>query len=123
MEGISKIYYNGKTILYIDYSSIGDFKDNDKKIQLIQAVSSEYAKFPPKSVLALINVATLQFDMAVLEAFKASQAKTAPYKKKEAIIGMSGLQKVGYNFVSGLTNDTMKAFNTEREAKEWLTKD
>jgi hypothetical protein len=123
MKEINKITYNGKNILTIDYSNIGELKDNDKKIQLIQAVISEYAKYPPKSVLALINVKNLQFDIAILEAFKESQAKTNPYKKKEAIIGMSGPQKVGYQFISGFTNDSMKAFDTEQEAKEWLTKD
>lgn len=86
MERMFRINYNGKSILYIDYSRIGDLKDNDKKIQLIQAATSEYAKYPPKSVLALINVTNLQFDMIILNAFKESQVKTKPYKRKKPLL-------------------------------------
>lgn len=122
METISKISYKTKVIIYCDYSSVG--KSKEQTLKLINGIIDEYKKYPLKSVLALINVTNLHFDMDILNLFKESQAKSAPYAKKEAIVGINGLQKVAYNFIAGMTNNkTMKAFDTELEAKEWLAAD
>jgi hypothetical protein len=124
MEGISKIYYKNKTIYYIDYSAVENSKE--KTLELLKGITEEYKRqqLPPKSVLALTNIANRQFDMDILNAFKAERERTSPYEKKVAVIGMSGLQKVAYNFIVSLTQkDLVKAFNTEIEAKEWLVSD
>lgn len=122
MEGLSKIAYKGKEILYVDYSAIGSEKEKAK--QLILASTEEYMKYPPKSVLALVNVENLHFDSEIVDLMKTTKEKTVPYEKKIAIIGMKGLQKVAYNFVISLTQrDKVKTFNTAEEAKEWLSND
>lgn len=122
MEGLSTITFNNKTIYYINYSSIGQSKE--KVIQLLKSVIDEYTnkRVPPNSVLALTNVTNLHFDSDIINAFKQSREKTAPYEKKLAVIGMKGLQKVAYNFIITLMQkDLVKAFDTETEAMEWLT--
>ncbi|NLW46565.1 MAG: hypothetical protein GXY86_04405 [Firmicutes bacterium] len=122
MEGFSKIAYKGKEILYADYSSFGF--DKEKTLQLISGFANEYMKCPPKSALALVNVANLHFDTDIINALKENQDKTVPYQKKVAIIGMKGLQKVAYNFIITLTQrDSVKILNSENEAKEWLVSD
>jgi hypothetical protein len=124
MEGISKINYKDKMIYYVDYTSVED--TDEKTIQLLQNVTLEYQilQLPSKSVLALVNITNRQFNIKVVNAFKAEREVTTPYEKKIAIIGMDSLQEVAYNFLIGLTlGDLIKTFNSEFEAKEWLVQD
>lgn len=122
MEGFSKIAYKGKDIFYVDYSSIG--MDKEKVLKLIFGAADEYMKYPLKSVLAITNVASLHFDTEIVDAFKKSQEKTAPYQKKIAIIGMKGLQKVAYNFIVSLTQrNVVKVLDSLEEAKEWVVEE
>jgi hypothetical protein len=121
MEGFSKIAYKGKEIFCIDYSSFGFNKE--KALQLLRGATEYYVsnQLPPNSVLALVNVSGLHFDNDVINAFKEEKEKTDPYDKKIAILGMKGLQKVAYNFIISLTKrDSVKLFDIEQEAKEWL---
>ncbi|MCL6589388.1 MAG: hypothetical protein K6U80_05470 [Firmicutes bacterium] len=119
MEVISKIKYKGQEIIYTDYSRIGTSKL--KVLDLIHRVADEFMKHPPKSVLALMNVTNLHFDMDVILAFKKARDLTKSFERKVAYIGVNGLIKVIYNAVVDLTNQHItRAFETELEAKEWL---
>lgn len=122
MEGLSNITYQNKKIIYLDYSNIGNSKE--QAIQLIKAGTVEYAKYPPKSVIALVNVTNLRFDSEVMSVFKEEQDKAAPYEKKVAVFGLNALQRIAYNFISGSNkNVSIKAFDSEQEAKDWLVAD
>jgi hypothetical protein len=122
MEGLSNIVYKNKKIIYVDYSNIGDSKE--KVTALIKGSTVEYKKNPPKSVLALVNVQNTKFDMDILNIMKSTKEETVPFEKKVAIIGLNGLQKVAYNFIVSLTQkESVRAFNTDLEAKEWLVSD
>ncbi len=122
MEGISTISYKNKSIIYIDYSVAGT--DKDKILQLIKAGTEEYRKHPPKSVISLLNVANVRFDMDVVNALSESRPLSGPYEKKIAIIGLKGLLKVIYNAVVQLAQrEAIKIFESEAEAKEWLAAD
>ncbi|MGE5557070.1 MAG: hypothetical protein ACM3WV_00515 [Bacillota bacterium] len=124
MEGLSLITYKGKTIVYVDYSIPGKLKSKEKTIALIQSGTDTFKKFPLRSVLAIINAESFFFDMDVVSVFRKSQNECEAYEKKVAVIGVSGLIKVAYNFIVGLTMNTkFRIFNTELEAKEWLVKD
>jgi len=120
MKEFFVITYKGKQIHYIDYSNFRNEKE--KALQLLKFALNECKKFPPKSSLTLINLANLNFDTEVINAFKDSTRQSAPYVKKVAIIGIKGLQKVVYNFIASLTQQdySLKAFDSELEAKEWL---
>jgi hypothetical protein len=125
VEGLSKINYRGKEILYLDYS--GFIKDRStqkqKTLQLMNGANEEYKKSPPNSVLGMGNFTNFSFDMDILTALKKSNSEMSCYIKKSAIVGVKGLLKAGYNFVIGLTNQKTRAFETEEEAKEWLVSD
>jgi hypothetical protein len=119
-EGISTISYKDKTILFFDFSNMG--KSKEKTIKLINAIGGEYARNPLNSVLALFNVKNIYFDMDILNVFKEARNQFSQYEKKVAVIGVTGLLKTGYNFVVGLSKDSssVKIFDSELEAKEWL---
>jgi hypothetical protein len=122
MEGLSKITYKNKTILYIDYSKVLGSKE--KILQLIEKASQEYLKYPPKSALALTNFSNIQMDSDIVQMLKKTQEKTFLYEKKVTLIGNKDHLKVGYNFIVGFTQRSIvQMFDTELEAKEWLVKD
>lgn len=122
MVGFSKINHKAKTIFYVDYSSFANDKATQKMktIELRKYVTSEYLKEMKKTVLSIINLSNMYFDMEVIKVFKEEGDRTAPYEKKTAVIGISGLVKTGYNFVVGITNKNYRVFDSESEAKEWL---
>lgn len=124
-EGISTFNYKGKTIICVDYSGFASDKttQKEKTIKLRKSVTEEYSKYPPKSVLGIVNFNNFYFDMDVLNVFKEELVKCDPYEKKAAVIGVKSLLKAAYNFVVGFTKPNYKVFDTEEEAKEWLVSD
>lgn len=122
VEGLSKINYKGKEILYLDYSIFAKDKttQKEKTLKLMEAANTEYKKYPEHTALGLGNFKDFHFDMDVLNALKKSQNEVGCYMRKTAILGVQGLLKAGYNFVIGLTDKKTKAFSSEQEAKEWL---
>lgn len=122
MKEFFVITYKDRKIHYIDYSNFGSSKE--KTLQLLKYSIGECKKLEPKSSLTLINVVNLSFDMDIINAFRDSIGDTFPYVKKLAVIGLNGLQKVVYNFITNLSQKYLiKAFETELEAKEWLISD
>lgn len=125
-EGLSIINYKGKNIVYIDYTDFAKDKSTQKEktMRLFSSATEEYQKHPAKSVLGLVNVENVYFDMDILNMFKNARGKHEPHTKKEATLGIKGLAKAGYNFIYGLNgSDIRKAFNTKEEALEWLVRD
>lgn len=119
MNEFSLITYKNKNIHYIDYSNFGNAKE--KTLALINYSVSECKKLEPKSSLTLINVKNLSFDMDIINAFRDSIGESQPYVRRLAVVGLTGLQKVVYNFITNLSQKYLiKAFETELEAKEWL---
>jgi hypothetical protein len=122
MEGLSKIYYKEKEIIYVDYSS---FKlDKMKTINLVFDCANEYMKYPLNSVLAIVNLTHLYFDTDIIDAFKMTQEKTTPHQKKIALIGIKGLQLLAFNYIVHMKyRNRVRIFNNISEAKEWLVLD
>jgi hypothetical protein len=125
VEGLTKVNYKGKEILFLDYSGFAKDKATQKQktLQLMNGANEEYRKYPPNSALGLGDFTNFSFDMEILSALKKSNSEMSAYIKKSAIIGVKGLLKAGYNFVIGLTSSNTRAFETAEEAKEWLVSD
>jgi hypothetical protein len=122
MEGLSTITYKNKTILYIDYSKVLGSKQ--RIIQLALEISEEYQRYPPRSVLALINVENIKYDKDIVNIVSKEQNKTLSFIKKIAVIGMDNLIKVAYDYITGFSQKKIvHVFDSEIEAKEWLVKD
>jgi hypothetical protein len=120
MEAISISIFQEKKIYVVNFAYSGNSKEDT--VSIIVAAEEEFSKNPSNSVLALINVSNAFFHFDTLKAFKNFQEKTDPFIKKVAIVGLVGLQKVGFNTVTRTDHKgTVKAFDSEQEAKEWLT--
>ena len=122
MEGISTINYQGKKIYIINFSEFGDSKEDT--VRLINAVGDEIITNPLNSVLALFDLSNSFFHFDTLKTFKQLEERCGQYEKKVAVIGLKGLQKTGFNTIAGTKKSgSIKAFNSELEAKEWLVSD
>lgn len=122
MEGISTIIYHGKQIYIFDFTNFG--KSKEETVRLIDAIGDEYAKNPLNSVLALIDVTHAFFHFDTFKTFKKLEERSGQYEKKVAIIGLKGLKKAGFTSVASLSKKgSLKAFDSEQEAKEWLVSD
>lgn len=122
MEGLRKIVYQSKEIYYVDYSN---FKLNkEKAIELVKTTAEEWLTQPYNLVLSLVNLSGFSFDSDVISVFKECEAKTAPFEKKMAVIGINSLQLLAFNFVVNFsTKNIIKINKNATDAKEWLIKD
>jgi hypothetical protein len=118
--GISTKIYHGKQIYIVDFSNYGESKEDT--VKLITQMSDEFVKNPLNSVLALINVTDVFFCFDTFKGFKKFDKKCRPYEKKSAVIGLNGMKKTGFNSIVGKSS-TIKVFDSELEAMEWLISD
>ncbi len=119
MDGFSVIQHKNKQIFLIDYSICGS--DKSKFMQLFAHAMREYVKQPPNSMLVLVNVDKISYDKDHLKVLKDSRDLGSKYEKRIAVLGIHGVKKVAFNFVTGLKGGkNMKVFETAEEAKEWL---
>jgi hypothetical protein len=128
-EALAIITYKNKKILLAEYSKLANVPNNKAKIvDLVQALSNAIITNPEtkkqnekQTVLGITDVTNLHFDMELLNIMKKGEKETTPYVKGWCIVGVTGLLKVAYNFVIGLTpNSPYKIFPTVEAAKEWL---
>jgi hypothetical protein len=111
------ITHRGKRVLSIDYSRSG--------VEGMKAVAEEghrvIALEPPNSVLTLNDVTGASFDQESVEVLKSRVAANAPYVKRAAVIGISGLQRLIYEAVQMFTKRSIRAFSSREEALDYLT--
>jgi hypothetical protein len=120
MDRISKISHKGKEIILLDFSNLNNTKEVETIIEVLNNVYPTLSKYPEKSVLTLTNVEGLFFNGEVLSKFTEVQKKIKPHLKKGAVVGIHGLQKVAYEMVAAVGDHTLKSFDTETAAKDWL---
>lgn len=113
------ITHRGKRVLSIDYSNCD--------AALMSAVAEEghrvIARERLNSVLTLNDLTGAGFDQATVETLKSNVAANAPYVKRAAVIGISGLQRLIYEAVKFFTKRSLPLFGTKQEALEYLVKD
>jgi hypothetical protein len=109
----------GKRVLFINYA--------DCDIAMLKAVAEEMhrviSKEPPNSVLTLNDVSGTNFDSESVAVLKSKVAANAPYVKRAAVIGITGLQRLIYEGVQKFSQRNIPAFDTREEALNWLVKD
>jgi hypothetical protein len=112
------ITYRGVEILYCDFSGFGeDIESLRAEVKAVDAVIFRRGK---DSVLALADLAGTVTGDAVVELFKNSAASTKGYVRKQAVIGLSGLQKWLARTVALFSGQSMHIFDSAEQAKEWL---
>jgi hypothetical protein len=113
------IMHRGKRVLSIDYSHCD--------VALLKAVSGEMHRVISRetlnSVLTLTDVTGTTFDQESVEFLKSKVAANAPYVKRAAIFGISGLQRLIYDAVKLFTKRSIPHFDSPGEALDYLTAD
>ncbi|MBN2613747.1 MAG: hypothetical protein JXB00_19475 [Bacteroidales bacterium] len=122
-RGAQFVEHKGKEIYYVDYSNI---KTNEEFLQTIKETNAFREKVRSegkKDLLMLVNVSGSYVYGQVLDALKKSGRITKDLTKKEAIVGISGAQKILLQIAKTFTRMQLTVFNTVEEAKDWLVKD
>ena len=113
------IMHRGKRVLSIDYSHCD--------VAMLQAVVEEMhrviAREPLNSVLTLNDVGGTGFDHESVEFLKSRVAANAPYVRRAAVIGISGLQRLIYEAIKLFTKSSIPHFLSRGEALDYLTAD
>lgn len=117
MERISFVNYNGKKILYLNFSNS---RQPQELIGSIDEAKLLVAKQQLKSLLVITDVSDSLFPSELVNAMKDLAKHNAPYVKASAIIGITGLKKYIFNTVLQLTGRKITAFDDLFSAKNWL---
>ena len=106
-------------MLFIDYAGCD--------IAMLKAVTEEMHRVisqePPNSVLTLNDVTDTSFDSESVAVLKSKVAANAPYVKRAAVIGISGLQQLIYEGIQKFSERKIPSFNTRQQALEYLVKE
>ncbi|MBC7876324.1 MAG: hypothetical protein H7Y59_04060 [Anaerolineales bacterium] len=114
------IEHNGKRILYQDYSNF--FFNEDAVKQELTEVQSIVLSEPKDSVLVLTNMSNTEVTLNLMPLFNEASRATKSYVNKTAVLGVTGVKRTLGDLLSKITGQPLMYFNTELEAKEWLTK-
>jgi hypothetical protein len=113
------IEHQGKRVLFINYSHCD--------VAMLKAVAEEghrvIAQEPPNSVLTLNDVSGTSFDKESVAVLQSKVAANAPYVRKAAVIGISGLQKLIYEGVQTFSKRRLPLFESRLEALAWLIRE
>ncbi|MBZ5524477.1 MAG: hypothetical protein LAP21_19740 [Acidobacteriia bacterium] len=113
------IDHQGKRVLFIDYSHCD--------VPLLKAVAEQghrvISREAPGSVLTLNDVTATLFDKESVAVLQSRVAGNAPYVRRAAVIGISGLQRLIYEGVQAFSKRRIPHFESREEALSWLVKD
>lgn len=103
----------------IDYShcDVGQMKE------MIELTRTLIATQLPGSVLTLSDVTGAIFNTEVVEQLKEMAKHNAPYVRKAALIGVTGLQAFIYNVVQTVSKRNIPIFSNKEEALKYLLSD
>ena len=113
------IEHAGKRVLFVNYSHCD--------VALLKAVVQEckrvVATQPPNSVRTLNDVAGTMFDHESVTLLKSLTKSNAPYVRRAAVIGLTGLQRLIHEAVQAFSSRNLPLFPTRRQALDWLIQD
>jgi len=117
MPRTQQIIHKGKTIFFMDFSSI-------RNVQEIKSVISESIAHirtkPSNSLLTLTHIKDMHFSSEIKELFSDFIKGNKPYVKSGAVVGLNGLQQIVYNGLMKITGRDIKSFSNLDSAKDWL---
>ena len=115
------IEHNGKQILYQDFSNY--FFNEKAVIEELSEVQNLVMSQPNSSLLVLSNFSNTEITATLMPLLNESSAKTKAHVRKTAVLGLTGVKRTLGDLLSRITGQPLMYFNTEQEAKEWLTRD
>jgi hypothetical protein len=114
------IEHNGKKILYQDYSNY--FFNEDAVKKELAEVEAVVLNEPENSVLVLTNMSNTEVTLNLMPIFNEASRVTKSHVNKTAVLGVTGIKRTLGDLLSRITGQPLMYFNSEAEAKEWLTK-
>ena len=105
--------------MIIDYSHC----EVEAMKELIAITRTLIATQLPNSLLTLSDVTGASFNIEVVEQIKEMTRHNAPYVRKGALIGVTGLQALIYTAVQTFSERNIPLFNTRGEALKYLLVD
>jgi hypothetical protein len=109
----------GKRVLFINYSHCD--------VAMLKAVAEEMhrviAREEPNSVLTLNDVTGTTFDKESVAVLQSKVAANAPFVKRAAVIGISGLQRLIYEGVQAFSRRRIPHFESRQDAMNWLVRE
>jgi len=113
---VSFIEHQGKRVLFINYSHCD--------VAMLKAVAEEghrvIAREQQNSVLTLNDVTGTNFDKESVAVLQSMVAGNAPYVRRAAVIGISGLQRLIYEGVQAFSRRRIPLFENRQQALNWL---
>ena len=120
MERVYWIKYKEHQVLYSDYSHLS------AEELVVTAEKADVEQFPkhrhlsPGSLLSLVDVTDSLASKEAIATLKISAKLWQPLYKKQAVIGLSTMQRLFLNAVNKFSGGHSKPFDTREEALEWL---
>ena len=110
--------YKGKKIIICNYSNFE--MDHEAIAKDIEAVDEMICSQPEKSVLALLDIRGTVGTPEIISHFRQSAMKTKKHVLKNAVVGLTGIQRLLATGISRFSGQDFKSFDNEEEAKNWL---
>ena len=115
------IEYNGKKILYQDFSNLFF---NTKAIQEELAQVQEIVMGEPEnSVLIISDFTNTEITNELMPILNEASRRTKPHVRKTATLGITDVKRTLGDLLSRITGQSILYFANDKEAKDWLTKD
>src|SRR5687768_2179980 len=112
------IVHHGVEILYCDFSNLK--RDVDALKAEVNAVDAEIVKKPRGSVRAIADLTGTVTSTEVVQIFKGSATATKDFILKQAVVGVTGMQKILAQGVAFFSGQSMHLFDSTEKAKDWL---
>jgi len=113
-----EINYNGKSIIYVDFSNL---KKTEEIFAVVDKAQAIIRSQPKGSALILTNFENMHFNNDVFKKVSEYAKGNTEFVKASAVIGLSGLIKVMYSGFAKVTNRSYKVFGSKTEALEYLS--
>jgi hypothetical protein len=117
--------FKGKRILYIDLSGFRqDEKGFDEELkQTVGTIGQEMYQAPLRSVPVLVDLRNTVMTQKVQSRLMERITDTRKYVNRTAVIGMTGIRRVFFDFFARLAQSETKPFDTPEAGLDWLATD
>ena len=114
--------YKGKRILYIDLS---DFRQDERSFDeelkfTVETIGQEMYQQPIHSVLVLVDLRNTTITQKVQTKLTERITDTRKYVSRTAVIGMTGIRRVFFDFFARLAQSETQPFDTPEAGLSWL---
>ena len=113
------IEHKGTRVLFINYSHCD--------VAMLKAVAEEgnrvISRESPGSVRTLNDVTGTSFDKESVAVLQSKVVANAPFVRRAAVIGISGLQRLIYEGVQAFSKRRIPLFSSRQDALNWLVQD